>query len=496
MKSNPSEMNMEITEVDLSETEWKNRFLAIVEEARSENVRLFDKNYLRNFIMNTHQENVDADDVDDKNERLFNRSEHIDPKKEKIIIARRKKLMSQMSHIFDTQPRFKQICKHYRNKFVSSGFTTYVFRNTQDEKKYNHPVHELHEESNDLKYIIDLCGFKLTCLDATRHCFSQVMPLINNNCPNLRQLQLAFKEINSEDFVNAFSNMLSLRGLVIKWSCKTPLPTTLIRSLEQIGGTLTYLFLRNNCMQNDIFLPESSALVFPQLIALNKLCICGFKLRQSSLEAIGEMKNLVKLGLSPGLLNTYSVCDEKMNMYPIGNLKTLKHLQISWDWNATDKFLINLCNNAKQLQTLHIVGTNITDNGIIALDKLKQLDSLNLGLSDSWYDNTIKRENKFITDKSISCLHNEKLSYLSLSNCINITNRSVIKFIENLPNLTLLSIEKTNVTIDVVDEIPKSTEYREKPLFVFVSFKDHTGTFESATQSFNIHFETPSEYNN
>ncbi|KAF7987894.1 hypothetical protein HCN44_003757 [Aphidius gifuensis] len=281
MKSNPSEMNMEITEVDLSETEWKNRFLAIVEEARSENVRLFDKNYLRNFIMNTHQENVDADDVDDKNERLFNRSEHIDPKKEKIIIARRKKLMSQMSHIFDTQPRFKQICKHYRNKFVSSGFTTYVFRNTQDEKKYNHPVHELHEESNDLKYIIDLCGFKLTCLDATRHCFSQVMPLINNNCPNLRQLQLAFKEINSEDFVNAFSNMLSLRGLVIKWSCKTPLPTTLIRSLEQIGGTLTYLFLRNNCMQNDIFLPESSALAdnFIRANAQNKLQVIAEQMK-------------------------------------------------------------------------------------------------------------------------------------------------------------------------------------------------------------------------
>lgn len=225
---------------------------------------------------------------------------------------------------------------------------------------------------------------------------------------------------------------------------------------------------------------------------MKELIICGFGLHQSLIQSIGEMKSLVTLRLVPSSLDPCSMFDKDINMYPIGNLKTLKNLQISSDRGVTDEFLINLCNNAEQLQRLFIICTNITDNGIIALNKLQQLDSFSLGLTIPIKESN-GIENKFITDKSISFLRNEKLQRLDLSNCIEITNKSVIKLIENLPNLGWLTILKTKVSLEIVEEIPKSTKYRTNPLFVYTSLEDSTAIFELSKQPFNIHFRARSE---
>ncbi|XP_044019667.1 uncharacterized protein LOC122860076 [Aphidius gifuensis] len=434
---------------------------------------------------------IKENDDDDEDEKNFENPIMDKEKKEKLM-AHYDMLMFEMDHQFRVHPHFEKLCEDFRNKFVSSSFTTYIFHDSHYDEDYDEDYY--HSERNDLKYVIDLCGPKLTCLDVTSYPNSQIMPLINNNCPNLKQLRLRFKRIESEDFRNVFSNMINLKGLRIQWECEnSTLPMTLVESLEQVGGTLKYLFLRNNLKQNDISLPDSLAWIFPKLVALEELGIFGFGLSQPLLQSIGKIENLVNLRLGPYPENTYPVFDKNITMYPIGNLKTLKILRIGWNCGVTDEFLINLCNNAKQLQRLSIIGTNITDKGIIAFRKLRQLEYLDFCLIDIYSADVIEKKNEFITDKSIRSLCNQKLRKLDFSNCLEITNRSVIELVKKAPSLKHLYIKNTKVTFEVVEEISDSMRHRKRPIFVFVSFKNRNGAFESLAKSVNVHFVPPFE---
>ncbi|XP_044004035.1 uncharacterized protein LOC122849404 [Aphidius gifuensis] len=317
--------------------------------------------------------------------------------------------------------------------------------------------------------------------------FSQIMPFITTNCHNLKELLLQFKEFENQDFENVFYNMCHLEILRIHWQCKnSTLPLTLVKSLEEVRRTLKELCLSRNQNEKYLGLPDSLALVFPQLITLNKLKLINFEPSQSLVESIGEIKNLVHLRFMCSWLNNHSVFDKTINMYPIGNLQHLETLYIDYDCGVTDEFFINLCNNAKKLKHLDVIGKNITDNGMIALNNLKQLESLKFNLNGL-------EKNDFITDQSVQCLAYEKCEYLHLSNCTCITNRSVVKLFENLPNLKILYVRNTKVTFKIVTEILELTKYHKKPIFIYVSFEDRDDIFKSLALS-DVFFK--SNFNN
>ncbi|XP_044014062.1 uncharacterized protein LOC122856457 [Aphidius gifuensis] len=331
---------------------------------------------------------------------------------------------------------FYLVCQNWKNGFLTSCFTKYTFENNK-----NVSLNELYETANDPEYLINLCGTYLTHLDVRGYPLSQIMPIINANCPNLETLYSGFKEIMSQDFENVFSNMSHLRKLFIEWECEnSTLPMTLVKSLKQIGGTLESLELSCPLDRYDIFLPDSLASVFPRLIALEFLCIRHLGLSQLLLQSIGEMKNLVDLRLMFAGEKDHPMFDKKVNMYPIGNLKNLEKLYILYDYGVTDEFLINLCNNAKKLEDLHIIGINITDIGMSAIDNLQELKFFFLGLCIL---GSQSEKNEYITDESIQCLFNQKLISLDISNCINVTDKGVIKLVKNLPTLDTLSIRNT-----------------------------------------------------
>lgn len=129
------------------------------------------------------------------------------------------------------------VCKDWNNDFLRTCFTTYLLRlNSSD------PVNELHEKTDDLKYLMNLCGSNLIRLDVRRYPTSEMMPVINANCPNLEELTIGFEEIMSQDLTNAFSNMSHLKSLTI--ICReSTLPMALAKSLEQTGGTLKTLMM-------------------------------------------------------------------------------------------------------------------------------------------------------------------------------------------------------------------------------------------------------------
>ncbi|XP_044016971.1 uncharacterized protein LOC122858260 [Aphidius gifuensis] len=304
----------------------------------------------------------------------------------------------------------------------------------------------------------------LSTLDVTYHPNSRIMPTIKAHCPNLEDFALGFKEITSQDFENCFSNMSSLEWLSIHWVCEKTLPMTLAKSIEQIGGWLKH-FVLACALEFDIFLPDLMAPVFPRLIALETLYIWKYALSQLLLQSIGEMKNLSDLQLVSRWPKNHPMSDTKIDMYPIGNLENLESLLIDCDYGITDEFLINLCNNAKKLITLYIFGKNITDTGMAAINNLKKLEDFDLGLTYSSY---IQRSvtNEFITDESIQCLRNQELKKLNISNCINVTGKSVLELVKNLPKLKEYSIKNTKITPEDLREIYRAERKRDEPIEV------------------------------
>ncbi|XP_044003990.1 uncharacterized protein LOC122849363 [Aphidius gifuensis] len=382
-----------------------------------------------------------------------------------------KSLMYRLNTLFVHEPRLKKICKYMYNKLVFSCFTEYAFSPSYDDNE---------KKLNDLKYVLKFCGYNLTYVKVFGYHFSHIMPLINTNCPGLKKLVVVLKEIEDKDFENVFSNMHQLETLSVLWECeKSTLPMTLIKSLEEVGGTLKTLSFTSNS-KDGCFLPDSLAPVFSQLIALEHLDVHGFRLSQAVIQSISETKSLTELHLL--LPHDHPMINEKINMSPIGNLKNLKRLSIHWNCGDIDELFINLGDNAKKLKDFHILGTNITDNGMMAVNNLSQLEVLNLSLC------TLNKTNNFITDKSIQCLLNEKLQSLDLSNCTKISNRSVITLFENLPNLAYLTLRNTNVTIEAAKELSKLTKFHKEKLRVFVPFKDCNGIFKSILGSHNVEF--------
>ncbi|XP_044002983.1 uncharacterized protein LOC122848757 isoform X3 [Aphidius gifuensis] len=453
-------MNMETA--DLSPTEWLEKFIEISKKElelskQSSDDDDNDENYEHDYEdfeydnnRNHYDDNGDENDDEGEDENSKNLKAHYDSR------------MIRMAPLFISQPRLKKICKDLDNEFLNSCFTTYTFVCEE-----NDSANELHEKANDLKYLINLCGINLTRLDVTHYPISQIMPIINANCPNLETLHSGFEEIMSQDLKNVFSNMSHLKTLSIEWQCEnSTLPMTLAKSLEQIGGTLETLYLSCPFKGNDIFTPDSLASVFPQLIALNHLEISGFGLSQLLLQSIGKMEKLVDLKLYSYWPKNHPMFDARINMYPIGNLKNLERLHISSDYGVRDEFLINLCNNAKKLKYLQITGTSITDIGMSAINNSEELREFDLGLI---LEGPPSKKNEFITDESIQCLFNQKLYSLDISNCIKITDKGVIKLVENLPDLDLLFIKNTKVTRAAVKKIYELSKHRKNSMRVLHS---------------------------
>ncbi|XP_044010321.1 uncharacterized protein LOC122853976 [Aphidius gifuensis] len=358
-------------------------------------------------------DNIDDSDDDDKSSVLQMKKDS----EIKIIEVDEKKLkeretrMKHMRSIFGTQPELERIAKGWANAFVDSNFTEYHF------------THLCDTNPDDLRYMINLCRSNLTKLSISNFmdCPSSMMPLINSNCPNLQVLELTFYEVEDKDFDNCFSNMPHLESLEIRLKFVTStVPMTLAKSLEQVCETLKIFLIESE--ENQLYSPDSSVPVF-----------------------------------SPST---------KILMSTILKMKNIEKLFVRLDHGITDEFLKNLINNAKKINTLFLRGSYITDAGIKVLNNAEQLRYFGLHLF------TKESANKFITDQSLECLSNEKIIYLDLSNCVNVTNRGVITLVKNLPNILHLFVNYSKVTDEVQKEIDELKKCGKTNLSLFTCHGD------------------------
>ncbi|XP_044001657.1 uncharacterized protein LOC122847865 [Aphidius gifuensis] len=307
-----------------------------------------------------------------------------------------------------------------------------------------------------LKSLLNKCGRYLRELDLTTYSHCNIVPVVNESCPNLVELRIRIECMDDAIFDNAFTHLLKLKVLKIIFQCfKTPdtfIPVTLINSLLNVADTLTELNLSNwsECIEGYTNFPREITSVVSKLKALKKFQFAG----------ISSPKSLINyLALTESTLEVTS--DEcKYSENKLDSLKKYTSVKSLYIINSqvTDDFLYNVANVMEKLESLRIYGPWITDAGIVAISKMNYLRNLDcFGFNN-------------VTDSSIKLLKNMEVVMLPFSN--KITNESAIKVLENSPDLEYFSVKNTSVTFELVEKAEKISSDRKKRLEVVMSGPD------------------------
>ncbi|XP_044009564.1 uncharacterized protein LOC122853265 [Aphidius gifuensis] len=137
----------------------------------------------------------------------------------------------------------------------------------------------------------------------------------------------------------------------------------------------------------------------------------------------------------------------------------------------TDNGLYIIANVMVQLKILCISCELVSDDGVVAISKINNLQTLELIGSNN------------VTDSSIKLLKN--LTKLKLPCSAKITDDSVTKVLENSPDMEDLYAEYTSVTVEFIKKAADISKNRERVLHVGVTFIPDTKQYES--QYFTVH---------
>lgn len=101
-----------------------------------------------------------------------------------------------------------------------------------------------------LKSLLYKCGHYLKDLDLSAYLHCNILPIIDEYCPNLVKLRIRIDYHHISMLTDAFSNLSNLQVLTIIFdNCFNTvfpvIPITLINSLRHVADTLTYLSLSN-----------------------------------------------------------------------------------------------------------------------------------------------------------------------------------------------------------------------------------------------------------
>ncbi|XP_044006090.1 uncharacterized protein LOC122851108 [Aphidius gifuensis] len=351
------------------------------------------------------------------------------------------------------RPKLALVCKRWQKALDYAGFKVkkveliyWQFEeNPRGLKKY--PT--IHRELCFLKSLLDKCGRYLTKLDLTAYCHCNIVPVINNSCPNLVNLRLRFTYIDDVILFNAFTRLSKLEVLTIIFQNinNKLIPVTLINSLRNIANTLTHLSLLNfmHDPDSDPFyeLPTEIDCVIPELKALEKFEVAGIRLPEMS------------------CYNSNTLFYVQKSIY---QLNDCKKLNLS-NHQVTDNALYVIANVMEQLKILCISCELVTDDGIVAISKMNNLQILNCFGHNS------------VTDSSVKLLKNLIKLWLPSSN--KITDDSIIKVLENSPKMEELYVEGTGVTVEFIKKAADISKNRERVLHVAVTFIPHIKQYES-----------------
>ncbi|KAF7996843.1 hypothetical protein HCN44_002489 [Aphidius gifuensis] len=402
---------------------------------------------------NTKQEYNDVDDGDDNATCMQN----------KVIERVNNDCLAQIfTHIppFE-RPKVAQVCKKWKEALP------YSWSNNVQKLEYLYwkydrdETEQTNKKSRCLKRLINQCGRYLTELDIIGYGNSNIMPLIKKTCPQIVSLRLRFANVKNVHFKNAFSNMSSLQSLKIIFQCNSSIPTELINSLIDVADTLNHLaFFNWRITRRNEEIPNIFTSVLSQLNALEYFDLFGY---------LNDV-NRPLFYAAPMNADVFHQ-DDLIPLRYEGRFGEAEYINDTDNDGVTDDFLINVANNFRKLETLKIWGFQVTDIGIIALTHKKSLRQLRIRFEDDSF-------NYYITDSSVQFFKN--MTYLDVRMC-SVTNYSIIKVIENSPELKILRVAFTKVTHELVKKAAELTRNRKNGIILsmMISLANIDGIFDT-----------------
>lgn len=166
------------------------------------------------------------------------------------------------------------------------------------------------------------------------------------------------------------------------------------------------------------------------------------------------LKNLCEIKTLESLTLDDIIFDGKTKSIDlIANVKSLNYLSITQIEEVDDIFIEKISNNCINLEKLYLQpSTHCTDFGILNLLQLKKLNTLSLNLSNE-FDDVVG-----ISDTSLRRFSNMK--EFDCEGCWDITNDTAINIINNSPELELLNICRTSVSMETIMHAVNVTKKR------------------------------------
>ncbi|XP_044004090.1 uncharacterized protein LOC122849454 [Aphidius gifuensis] len=349
------------------------------------------------------------------------------------------------------RPKIALVCKKWQRVLDGCWFDIkkkleLIYWNYDEYPSYLKKFPTIDRELSFLNTLLDKCGCRLTKLDLTDYCHCNIVPIINESCPNLVQLRLRFSDVDDAILYNSFSRLSKLQKLTIIFQFFNDecIPASLINSLRNVAGTLTDLNLLIWMYGQMGYqkIPEEATCVIPELKALKIFGVAGITIPQALCDYLTNNEIF--------FFSYYHYYRYKRDH----DFNINKDLDLS-QFRVTDDSLYIIANVKMYLQVLYVFCEWITDDGVVAISKMNELHTLEfIGCNK-------------VTDSSIKLLKN--LRKLKLPSSSEITDYSVMKVLENSPNMEELYIEDTGVTIEFIKKAADISENRKRLLRLFYS---------------------------
>ncbi|XP_044006129.1 uncharacterized protein LOC122851143 [Aphidius gifuensis] len=363
------------------------------------------------------------------------------------------------------RPNIALVCKNWKRALDNAWFNVKKIELTHWEYdeypnflKKNYPT--IDRQFNFLKSLLYKCGRYLRELDLSVYPKCNILPIINEYCPNLEKLGIRIDNIDDIDdaiLSNAFTNLSKLKVLkIIFHRClcgvDSLVPTTLINSLLNVADTLTDLSMLNwpEAMQleeENAHFPEEMTNVISQLKALKKFVVAGLECHKSLYDYVHNSKTIKNFFGNACYIQ--GKINKKKELF-----KNIEELDIMY-FPIDDDGIYHIANTMKQLQILHASCEFLTDAGIVACTKMKNLKYLDFLGSNNTTDSSIKLLKNFID--------------LNLPHSKKITEESVTKVLENSPEMRTFLVVDTSITHKFIEKAAEISRNRKRQLSLWVS---------------------------
>ncbi|XP_044008870.1 uncharacterized protein LOC122852854 isoform X2 [Aphidius gifuensis] len=365
------------------------------------------------------------------------------------------------------RPKIALVCKKWKSALDNAWFNIKKLEFTYwryDEYphflKKNYPT--VDGQFNFLKSLLYNCGRYLRELDLSVYPKCNILPVINEYCPNLEKLRIRIDYIDDTDraiFNNAFIHLTKLKVLKIIFDgCLSGedslVPTALINSLLNVADTLIDLNISkwSESISDSAVYPEEITSVMTQLKALRQFGTAGIHYPDSLADLSYYMNNYkTKRFFSDDSCYISQEIDRKELFEKIEVLNIMSGL-------IPDDIICNIANTMKRLHTLHASCQWLTNTAIVTCTKINNLKFINL----LGYNNVIN-------DSSIKLLKN--LTHLKVPFSNKITDESIIKVLENSPEMQSFSLKNTGITHKFIEKAAEISRNRKRELRAWVTLE-------------------------